>query len=160
MTSWHLAFPGITLRVTSNPFCYYNFVFICRVAVIFKLTHPARRSGHPLQGSWLLTAVVSLTEAAVCDAVVAAVALSVPDLAQAAAAANVKAAAPVVTSAAAIVTAAKTCSKQLKITTCACVMANVKLCNKQTCGLSVEHENFPTAGETAGPVRRGRCGGG
>ncbi len=51
-------------------------------------------------------AAASPTEAAVCDAVAAAVALGVPDVAQAAAAANVKAAAPVVASAAAIVAAA------------------------------------------------------
>ena len=38
MTSWHLAFPGINPWVTSNPFCYYNFVLICRVVVIFKLS--------------------------------------------------------------------------------------------------------------------------
>ena len=74
--------------------------------VVGKLTHPARRPGHPLQGSWLRAAAASPTEAAVCDAVAAAVALGVPDVAQAASAANVKAAAPVVASAAAVAAAA------------------------------------------------------
>jgi hypothetical protein len=52
----------------------------------------------------LRAAAASPTEAAVCDAVAAAVALGVPDIAQAATAANVKAASPVV--AASIVAAA------------------------------------------------------
>ncbi len=51
-------------------------------------------------------AASSPTEASVCDAVAAANALGVPDVAQAAAAANVKAAAPVVASTASIVAAA------------------------------------------------------
>ncbi len=45
MMSWHYAFPGITQCVTSNPFWYFNFVFICDVVVISSchapLTHAA-----------------------------------------------------------------------------------------------------------------------
>ncbi len=40
MPAWLLAFPGITNRVTYNPFCYYNGSFDLHVVVIFKLSGP------------------------------------------------------------------------------------------------------------------------
>ncbi len=40
MPAWSIAFPGITNRVTYNPFCYYKGNFDLSVVVTFKLSGP------------------------------------------------------------------------------------------------------------------------
>ena len=46
MTSWRLAFPGITHEVTYNPFCYYKGCFELYVVVLFKLSCPLTQAAY------------------------------------------------------------------------------------------------------------------